>query len=503
MKSDSLKKEKTGSVRRPPVVAIMGHIDHGKTTLLDYIRKTNVTAKEAGGITQHVSAYEISHKTPDGERAITFIDTPGHEAFAGIRSRGAKIADIAILIVSGEDGPKPQTIEALKFIIENKLPFIVAITKIDKPNANVERVKQAMLECEVYVEGYGGSVPCIPISSVTGQGINDLLDMILLISDMEEFSGFPKNQAEGTVLEISRTKEKGIVATLIVKDGTLRKGMSLAAGNCVSVLRTMENFLGKKIDVADPSTPVKVTGWSKAPSVGDLFLSFETKNQAEKYIELNVSGQKSQRHTDPAEARVILPIVVKADVESSLEAIEYELAKLTTDKIVPQIIQAGTGDINESDLKIASGDSKTLVLGFNVKVDSAAKSVAERFGLKIELFDIIYKLIERTQQILAEQTPKTEVVETRGQAKIIRFFSSVKDKQIIGGKVIDGSIGLGDEFKILRRGTEVGSGKIRELEQQKVKIKEVEKDREFGAMVEAKIEIAPGDVLETFVIVEK
>ncbi|KKU67424.1 MAG: Translation initiation factor IF-2 protein [Parcubacteria group bacterium GW2011_GWA2_47_16] len=497
--------QKNTAVSRPPVVAVMGHIDHGKTTLLDYIRKASVAEKEAGGITQHVSAYEVLHKTSEGvTKPITFIDTPGHEAFAGVRSRGARVADIAILIVSGEDGVKPQTLEALKFIKESKLPFIVAISKMDKPSANVERVKQSLLEHEIYIEGYGGEIPCVPISAVTGAGVSDLLDMILLVADVENIQSSPEKPAEGIILEVSRSKESGVTATLIVKDGTLKKGMAVVAGQAISILRMMDNFLGKKIETAPAGTPVSITGWNEAPKTGDAFTSFPTKKDAEKYLEnLETPAKQTASGHTKKEERVIVPIVIKADVSGTLEAIESELAKLATDKILPKVIVAGTGDLNESDLKILSRNPDALVFGFNVKIDSAAKSVADRDGVTIELFTVIYKLIERMQEVLATRTPKIEAAEIRGKAKIIRLFSVVKDKQIIGGKVIEGSINLGDEFKIMRRGAEIGSGKIRELQQQKVKASEVIKDREFGAMAEAKIEIAPGDVLETFVIVKK
>jgi len=505
MSAKTIKSDTGKAVRRPPVVAIMGHIDHGKTTLLDFIRKTAVTKDEAGGITQHVSAYEVSHKNADGvSKKITFIDTPGHEAFAAIRSRGARIADIAILVVSGEDGVKPQTLEALKFIKESKLPFIIAITKIDKPSANVERIKQNLLENEIYIEGYGGEIPAVPISAVTGAGVNDLLDMILLVADMENISGFPDKPAEGVILEVTRSKEKGISAMLIVKDGTLKKGMAIVAGRVLSPLRTAENFLGEKMETVLPGQPVRVVGWDMLPKAGDSFTSFSSKKEAEKYLgNLADAVKKQPLRLDSSEERVVVPIVMKADVSGTLEAIEYELSKLATDKILPRIIQGGTGDINESDLKILSGNADALIFGFNVKIDNAAKNLADRDGVKIEIFNIIYKLIERLQEIIAERTPKIETLETRGKAKIIRLFSIVKDKQIIGGKVIEGTINLGDEFKIMRRGAEVGGGKIKELQQQKAKSSEVIKDREFGAMAEAKMEIAPGDVIETFVIVKK
>lgn len=515
-KETATKKEISSKKPIPPIVSVMGHIDHGKTTLLDYIRKSctegtdsrhkNVAEGEAGGITQHVSAYEVKRTGSDGKvKSITFLDTPGHEAFAGIRSRGAQVADIAILVVSAEDGVKPQTKEALKFITKSKTPFIVALTKTDKPSANIERAKQSLLENEIYVEGYGGEIPCVPVSGVTGEGVSDLLDMILLVAEVENISGETDKPAEGVVLEATRSKESGISATLIVKNGTLKKGMAVVVGNAISPLRQMENFAGKKIETAGPGTPVSILGWDGMPETGGEFISFATKKEADKYLETSRTSTMSRNgHTEiKIDLRVALPIVVKADVSGTLEAIEYELGKLATEKIYPKIIQAGTGTINESDLKIASGIEGSLMLGFNVKVDNAARNLSERDGVKIELFTIIYKLIERVQEILIERTPKFETSETRGTAKIIRMFSQVKDKQIIGGKVTEGSIGVGDEFKIMRRGAEVGKGRIRELQQKKVKTSEVQKDLEFGAQVEARIEIAPGDMIESFVLVQK
>ena len=501
---------------RPPVVAVMGHIDHGKTTLLDYIRKTCATdvklkhrdaaESEAGGITQYVSAYEVRLRTAENKnRLITFLDPPGHEAFADIRSRGANVADIVILVISAEDGVKPQTLEALKFIKESKTPFIIAVTKIDRPSADINRVKQNLLEHEIYVEGYGGEIPCLSVSSITGAGVNELLDMIILVADMENISGNNKLPAEGVVLEASRSKEKGISATLIIKDGTLRKGMAIVAGRAVSPLRLMENFSGGKIDSAGPGTPVNVFGWDSMPETGEKFVSFSTKKEAEKYLASlgATSPKKTERAKSQTDELTTIPIIIKSDVSGTLEAIKYELGKLATDKIVLKIIQMGTGDINESDIKIASGCKGSLLFGFNVKIDSAAKNLSERDSVNIETFNVIYKLVERVRDILIERTPKTEVVETSGKAKIIRMFSIVKDRQIIGGKVVEGSIKLGDNFKIIRRSTEVGTGKIRELQQQKVKTSEIVKDREFGAMVEARIEIAPGDSIESFVTVTK
>lgn len=499
--------QKNTLVPRQPVVAIMGHIDHGKTTLLDYIRQTAVAMKETGGITQRVAAYEVTRKASDGkESKITFIDTPGHEAFLAVRSRGAAVADIAVLIVSGEDGVKPQTLEALKFINDAKLPLIVVISKIDKPSADIERTKQNLLENGIYIEGYGGTIPCVALSGKTGEGVSDLLDMVLLVAEMENIYADFKKPAEGIVLESSRSKEKGVAATLIIKNGCLKKGMAIVSGATLSSLRHMENFAGKKIEVAESGMPVIVFGWDKMPSPGTGFVSFANKNEAEKYRseqnEKTVQG-KSFSANAPKEERTLVPLIIKADTLGSLDAILHELDKFKSDKIVPKIIQPGTGTINESDIKAALTSAASIVLGFNVQVDGPAKNLALRDGISIELFDIIYKLTERVAEILRKRTPKIKVAEMSGRAKIVRMFNAVKDRQILGGKVTEGIIRQGEIFKIIRRTAEVGEGKIKGLEQAKVKTSEVAEGHEFGAMVEAKIEIAPGDTIETFVIVEK
>ena len=312
--------------------------------------------------------------------------------------------------------------------------------------------------------------------------------------------------AEGVVLEATRSKEKGISATLVIKNGTIKKGMAIVAGKASTPLRQMQNYAGKKIDSAGPGSAVSIIGWDSMPITGSPFASFATKKEAEIHLKKThrATAQKQDDKTKKkTDERAEVPMVVKADVSGTLEAIELELRKLVTDKIVPKIIASGTGDINESDIKIASGSAQAHVFGFKVKVDSAAKSLSERDGVSIEIFDVIYKLIERVQEIIIERTPKVEVVEIRGKAKIIRSFSRLKDKQVIGGKVLEGSLQSGDEFKIMRRTAEIGVGKIRELQQQKVKTDEVVKDREFGALVETRIEIAPGDSIESFIIVQK
>jgi translation initiation factor IF-2 len=502
-----MQKENQNNTPRGPIVAVMGHIDHGKSTLLAYIRKSNKPLNEAGGITQHISAYEVEHKNDLGaKRTITFLDTPGHEAFSGIRKRGASAADIAILVVSAEDGVKPQTVEALNSIRKSNIPYIVAINKIDKPGANIERTKQSLAENEVYLEGYGGDVPYVNLSAKTGEGIPELLDMIILVGELGELSYNPDVNAVGVILESNRDIKKGISATCIIKDGVLKKGLFIASGTAQSPLRIVENYIGKAVDEAHSPSPVKIIGWDELPEIGETFKVFSTRDEVKEFVEKNKEEKRSshkinQNIKDTCE--VIVPILIKADTGSSLEAVISEVAKLQRDTICTEIIYAGIGDISQNDVRLATGDFKALIVGFSVGIDGPAKSLAERSEVVINSFDIIYKMSEWLQEELTKRTPKKQVAETLGSAKVIKIFSKVKDKQILGGKVEDGELKLGAQVKILRRETEIGEGKIRELQSQKNSVQEVGIGKEFGAMIEAKIEIAPGDRIQSFIMVEK
>jgi translation initiation factor IF-2 len=492
--------------KRPPVVAILGHIDHGKSTLLDYIRKTNIVDKEAGGITQAISAYEVE-RTKDGKsEKITFIDTPGHEAFSGMRERGASTADIAILVVSAEDGVKKQTIEAYKEIEKAKAPFIVAINKIDKPSANIERTKISLAEAGIYLEGYGGNVSFVPISAKTGQGIDELLDLILLTAEISDLKGDSKKLAEGSIIEADRDPKKGISATLVIKNGSIGPGMFIAAGTAFSPTRIIENHMGKKITEATFSSPIRIVGWNKAPQVGSQFVTFDSKRELEEYIEVAKemeSKSKKEIKTENQADKKIIPLIVKADVLGSVEAIEHEIKKIQSDRVAVKLILASIGDITESDIKVAGAQPETMIVGFNVKTDSQAKAMIERLEFAHASFDIIYKLVEWIEERVKERTPRIEVEEIAGKAKILKFFSRTKDKQIIGGKVIDREIKLGHRVKICRRETVIGEGVIRELQQAKVKTDNVQEGFEFGAMIDSKMELAPGDVIEDIVMVEK
>ncbi len=499
----------TDTTQRSPVVVIMGHIDHGKSTLLSYIRKSKRPLNEAGDITQHISAYEVEHDGKDGKKhQITFLDTPGHEAFSGIRRRGASVADIAVLVVSAEDGVKKQTVEALASIKQSNTPYVVAINKIDKPDADVEKTKQSLAENEIYLEGYGGDIPVVLLSAKTGEGVPELLDMILLMAELEELSGDRNIPAVGVVIESNLDGKKGITSTCIVKNGTLKKGMFVTSGLATAPIRIIEDFAGKPIQESTFSSPVKIIGWDSLPEVGSAFKAFATREEAridiEKEIQKRTEESKKVKKADfTADETTYLPLIVKADTGSSLEALVSEIKKLDTDRIKTKVIYSGVGTVSESDVRLVGGKEKTYIIGFNTKIDSPAKNLAERNEIEIQNFDVIYKMSEWLKEVLATSTPKMQVLESVGRAKILKLFSKTKNKQVLGGRVESGEIKLDSVVKIIRRDTEIGDGRIKELQQQRVNTKEVPQGKEFGAMVQADVELAVGDYIEAFITIEK
>jgi len=482
----------------------MGHIDHGKSKLLDYIRKTNVVEGEAGGITQHISAYEVAHKSANGEqKRITFLDTPGHQAFQGMRARGARVADIAVLVVSAEDGVKAQTIEAYKSIMETEIPYIVAINKIDKPNANIDRTKQTLAEAGIYVEGYGGDIPSVAISAKEGTGVSELLDMMLLVAELAELTGDPKKPGEGVVIESHMDPKRGITATVVLTDGALTRSMFAVAEDALVPGRMMQNFTGNAIETATFSSPILLTGWSKMPEVGAIVTSYAKKKDAEQaLVKAKTHPIKPKEETLP-EGTVIIPIILKTDVAGTLEAVEHELKKLTHERVHIKLIQCGVGAISESDIKVALGATDPLVIGFHTKTDALAADLASRNNIAIYDFDIIYKLTEWLAEEMLHRAPHIEVVEELGQLRVIRFFSQQKERQVIGGRVTRGKIASGAKFKIMRRDTEVGEGRIIELQAQKIKVPEVDEGNECGLQVESKITIAERDVLIPYTVVSR
>lgn len=491
-------------ITRPPVAVVMGHIDHGKSKLLDYIRKTNVVEKEAGSITQHIGAYEvrvkcdISHK--HGTRKITFLDTPGHEAFSQMRIRGAKIADIAILVIAADEGVKPQTMEAHEAIKNTGIPFVVALNKIDKPNADPERVKTQLAENQIFVEGYGGSAPTVNISAKTGEGVDDLLDIVLLLAEMENLKANPEENASGVVIESKISSRRGISATLLIQNGAMKKGMFVVSGNALAPVRIFEDFQGLPLEEASFSSPVKIIGFDNMPEVGAEFKSFESKKEAEKAVRILPKETPlgfPKGFPLGNENKIIIPVILKTDVTGSLEALEKEIAKNQTENATLNILRKGIGNINEDDAKLASSAENAVILGFNVEIGPSAKDLSEKFGILIFTSNIIYRISEWLEEEIKQREAlgRQSLEEIIGTAKILKTFSREKNKQVIGGKITSGKIIPNAKFKIKRKDVEIGEGKILELQHNKKEVKEVNKDEEFGAMIESKIEILKDDEL--------
>ncbi|MDQ5957445.1 MAG: translation initiation factor [Patescibacteria group bacterium] len=485
---------------RQPVVAIVGHVDHGKSTLLDYIRKTNVVDSEAGGITQAVSAYVAEYNN----KKITFLDTPGHAAFQNMRERGLDLADIAILIVSADDGVMEQTKEAFKAIEKIGIPFIVAISKIDKPGANLEKTKNSLIENGIYLEGMGGNVTYVPISSKSGEGVNELLENIILIKEMSELKYSPSVEATGRVLESFVDQKRGISATLIIRDGTLPTSGAILTGVALSPIRIIEDFKGKTIKNPIAGEPIKVTGFDTIPQAGSIFISSADKKELEN-VQKETINETKKSVLDPRiyrNAKVVIPVIIKTSSLGSLEAVRNEIKKNETDDVKIKIIGEGVGNITEGDILLASGDNNTTILGFEANIEAKARDQADRFNIKPETFDIIYKLSERFKEIVQDKLPYEQTEKIIGQLKVLKTFSANKDVRVVGGKVIEGAIRDGASIKIIRREYEIGKGKIIGLQQMKMKAKEVLVDNECGVEVDSRHEIIPGDLL-TVVEIEK
>jgi translation initiation factor IF-2 len=486
----------------------MGHIDHGKSTLLDYIRKTKVVESEAGGITQHISAYEVEHTDSNGDkRLITFLDTPGHEAFQHLRSRGSSIADLAILVVAADDGVKPQTLEALKAITDAGIPYLVAISKIDKNNADVEATKMSLVEHGVYLEGLGGDISYAPIDSKSGNGIQELLDLLLLAADLEELTGDPTVPASGFVIESQCDPRRGISATLIIKDGALHAGQFVVAGSAYAPLRIVENFLGKKLAEAQFSSPINVVGFTGNPPAGAAFTTVPDKKAAVARAAENASFEKTptacaaQDEDDP---RFYLPIIVKSDVVGSIDAIKHELMKHEDERTVIQIIHEGVGTITEGDVKHSSSKD-TIVVGFNVDIDAAAKELAERMDIEVARFSIIYDLADWLPSAIELRRPKVRGEQELGHAKILKSFSFTKKMQTIGCRVEHGTLSKGDRVKLVRRDEELGRGKIATIKSGKADANQATEGNDYGMQLEIHLDVEPtyNDDLIAFTVTEQ
>lgn len=509
MKTPNKKTQEKTSLRSP-VIAVLGHVDHGKSTLLDKIQKTNTTEGEIGGITQCVSGYEILHKDNEtgNERAITFLDTPGHEAFTSIRERGACTADIVILVVSAEDGVMPQTKEVIKNLHETKTPFIVAINKIDTPKANLQKTVQSLAENEVYLESMHGDVPSVSISAKTGEGIPELLDMIILVSDMEELTGDPDKKAEGYIVESAMDSKIGNTAMLIIKDGTLRVGDFIVAEDAYTPVRQIQTHEGKNVKEKSFSSPVHIAGWNKPPRVGALFYAVNTKKEAEKEIKSSASCLKKDSSECPqisdSDIRNI-PIVLKADNVGSVEAIQHELKKISTKnpEVVFSFLNAEAGLISEKDVQIASIDSETLLIGFNTSIYSPAKRASENLKIEPHFFSIIYELTEWLEKYIERTKILKDTDKEHGNLKVLKCFSSNKKGHVLGGKMKSGTISKNDRVKIMRGEETIGQGRIKELQQQKTSAKSVTEGQECGVLLDSPVEVLEGDSLSAFTVIKE
>ncbi|MCI7814582.1 MAG: translation initiation factor IF-2 [Lachnospiraceae bacterium] len=498
-------------IARPPVICVMGHVDHGKTSLLDAIRNTHVIDKEAGGITQHIGAYVVS---VDGQK-ITFLDTPGHEAFTAMRMRGANSTDIAILVVAADDGVMPQTVEAINHAKAAGIEIIVAVNKIDKPSANVERVKQELSEYGLIPEDWGGSTVYVPVSAKTQEGIDQLLEMILLTAEVSELKANPKRRARGLVIEAQLDKGKGPVATVLVQKGTLHIGDPIAAGSCYGKVRAMMDHNGRRLKEAGPSTPVEILGLSDVPNAGEIFVSPENEKEARNFAETFISEgrekmleeTKSKMSLDDLFSQIQagnlkeLNIIVKADVQGSVEAVKQSLLKLSNEEVVVKIIHGGVGAITESDVSLASA-SNAIIIGFNVRPDAMAKATAEREGVDVRLYRVIYDAIADVEAAMKGMLEPIYEEKVIGHAEVRQIFKASGIGNIAGSYVLDGVIQRGSKVRITREKNLIFEGALASLKRGKDDVKEVRSGFECGMVFEKFNDIQEFDQVEAYIMVE-
>jgi len=497
-------------IERPSIVTIMGHVDHGKTTTLDSIRNTKVTAGEAGGITQHIGAYQVV----ENGKKITFLDTPGHAAFTTMRARGAQVTDITVLVVAADDGVMPQTVEAINHAKAAEVPIIVAVNKMDKPTANPDRVMQELTEHGLVPEAWGGDTIFVPISALTGEGIDNLLEMILLVGEVEEYKANPKRRATGTVIEAKLDKGRGSVATLLVQNGTLRIGDPIVVGNTFGRVRAMVNDLGRRVKEAGPSTPVEITGLSDVPQAGDQFVVFEDEKKARQVGEARAQKQLVEQRGDKVKVSLEdlfehikqgemkeINLIVKADVQGSVEALAASLQKIDVEGVKVKIIHTGVGAINESDITLASA-SNAIVIGFNVRPDVNAKRTAEAEEVDIRLHRIIYKVIEEIESAMKGMLDPEFEEKVIGQAEVRTTFKVSKIGTIAGSYVTDGKITRDSGIRLIRDGVVIFEGEIDTLKRFKDDVKEVAQNYECGITITKFNDIKEGDIIEAFVMQE-
>ena len=498
-------------VERPPVICVMGHVDHGKTSLLDAIRKTNVTDKEAGGITQHIGAYTVN---VDG-RKITFLDTPGHEAFTAMRMRGANSTDIAILVVAADDGVMPQTVEAINHAKAAGIEIIVAVNKIDKPSANIERVKQELTEYELIAEDWGGSTVFVPVSAKTGEGIDQLLEMILLTADVQELKANPKRKARGLVIEAELDKGRGPVATVLVQKGTLKVGDFISAGASHGKVRAMIDDKGRRVKEATPSTPVEILGLSDVPSAGEVFIAHDSDKTAKSYADTYLAQNKEKKLEETKGKMSLddlfsqikegnlkeLNLIVKADVQGSVEAVKQSLLKLSNEEVVVKCIHGGVGAINESDVVLASA-SNAIIIGFNVRPDATAKATAEREGVDVRLYRVIYQAIEDIEAAMKGMLDPVYEEKVIGHAEVRQIFKASAIGNIAGSYVLDGVFQRGCKVRITREGEQIYEGDLASLKRFKDDVKEVKAGFECGLVFNGFDKMQELDIVEAYIMVE-
>lgn len=479
---------------RPPVVVVLGHVDHGKTSILDFIRKSRVAEKESGGITQHIGAYQIEHQN----KTITFLDTPGHEAFSAMRSRGVKVADIAVLVVAAEEGIKPQTKEAISHIKKSGIPFIVALNKIDKKEAQPDKVKQELVKYDVNAESLGGQVPSVNVSAKTGQGIDELLEMINLVAEMEELKANPDQPASGVVIESRQDAKRGPTATILIKDGCLKTKDIIGADSAVGKVKWLEDFQGGTIKKAVPGMPVAIIGFEEAPQVGEKFFVFETLRQAQDRVDKKTAKRKGESAMQiVASDKKILNLILKADVRGSLEAIKEVLKNIPDDEAAIRFLKSEIGDINESDIKLAESSNGKIV-GFRVKIEPELKQISQRKKVKITTFEIIYELVQGVRESLSRLLEPELVKTSVGRVKVLALFHAEKNRQIVGGRVSQGKAGRGCLIEIFRNEQSIGKGRLIQLQRNKKDIDEVAKDQECGILLDSSVKIEKGDSLEFY-----
>src|SRR5258708_5983028 len=481
---------------RSPIVAVMGHVDHGKTTLLDTIRSTKIVDTESGRITQHIGAYQANRNG----KAITFLDTPGHEAFAAMRARGANVTDIIVLVVAADDGVKPQTIEVINRAKLTATPMIVAINKVDKPDSNIERVKKELSDYGVLIEEWGGNVPVAKISALNGEGVDELMDLILLQAEVLDLKANPKGATLATVIESHVSRTLGSVATVVVQNGTLNLSDIVAVGRAYGKVRSMMDARGVKMKLAGPSTPVQITGLSDVPSAGDILKTYTTLDEAKVYAANIIKSERAKKIAGSRQLKFAgkdLNLIIKVDVLGSLEAINDALNKLKNTEVKITILEEGVGEINENDVLRAAAAGATII-GFHTRLSVQAAKLAQSKKVTVQIYDIIYELIEDlTRQVVDMLTP--EVLRTDlGTAKILAIFRTEKNRMIVGGTVAEGKIRDNAQFEIKRGDSIVGKGQVEELQQNKIKAKEVLRGSEFGMSVKTSDKIENGDILVMF-----